>query len=203
MASYRQIFLIHEEEIIMTTRKDLNFLILCGGTGSGKSYIKNMLCGQQGEFNADQRLTFNSPIQVTTRKQREEEPYNSYLFINKETYDELVLNSCLTAKTHFHDNYYGTLKSSLVYGRYAINVIVASKEGAADIANMYETDSFVNIKKALILSDINDEIIEAHHRNKDFVKQEIYDLLADSYDYYIPNYIGKRATLKDVLSIIS
>ena len=180
-----------------------NILVLCGPTGSGKTFIAEMLsANDMGDYIVSSNPpVFHKPMQVTTRKQRDIEDCDSYLFLKStDDYKSLNMDSKLTAKTYFNDNYYGTLMSNMIHGKNAWNVIVASTEGAADVINTFRNDSECNIKTAIILAEGDDGMINEHCRDIQFFKNELFDLLQSPYDYYIPNYMDSRATLGDVLT---
>lgn len=193
--------------------KELNVLILCGGTGSGKTFIKEMLCGPNCKARSplvSNEIIFHSPIQVTTRPKRLGESADSYIFYTKEEFAKLREENLLTANTFYNEEYYGTLISNLIFGKNVYNVIVASREGTLDVTCNLEycikkinpnCKLNLNIYTALVLSHPDDGLINEHGRDIQFFKDELFNLLKDPYDFYIPNYEEKRASLTDVLNI--
>ena len=182
-----------------------NILVLCGPTSCGKSFIAKMLSenDMSNYVVSANPPVFHKPMQVTTRKPRNSEDCDSYLFLKStDDYESLNMDDKLTAKTYFNDNYYGTLISNMIHGKDAWNIIVASTEGAADVLNMYRYNAEYNIKTAIVLAEGDDRLINEHCRDIQFFKDELFDLLQSPYDYYIPNYIDSRATIEDVLKCL-
>ena len=58
-------------------------LVICGPSGSGKSYLENKLC----ELYPDK---YTSLLQFTTRPRREEDKLDSYLFLGSVTDADLM-----------------------------------------------------------------------------------------------------------------
>jgi hypothetical protein len=181
-----------------------NILLFCGPTGSGKTFISGTLSSvDMAKYVISSKPpVFHKPMQVTTRPIRSTEDPDAYLFINEKDYNALNINEKLTARTHFNDNYYGTLVDNFVHGENVWNIIVASSEGAADVYNMFRNNAEYNIKSAIILSEPDDGMINEHCRDIQFFKDEIFDLMQSPYDYYIPNYMDSRARLVDVLNAL-
>lgn len=178
-----------------------NILVLCGVSGSGKTYIRNLIkntiCMKD--------LSFHIPMQVTTRKKRYEEGPCDYIFLSKEDFDILADNEELVAYTNFNEKEYGTIKNNICPGNNVINLIVASAEGCKDILNVYKENNNVNIKTALVLSDLDEKILKSHNdRTLYFAKKELCELLEFPHDFYVPNYKCDRVneeTIKRILGV--
>lgn len=182
-----------------------NILLLCGASTSGKTYIRDQLCKSGSDEIRDACNKhvhyFHAPLQVTTRPIRDNESIDSYYFMSVDDYKKIEDN--LTCKTHFNGNHYGTLMSNLVKGNNVTNIILASEEGVRNTLMQFKGNSSYNIETALVLSDFNEEELKKHNRTLEGAKNELYGLIANfSYDYYIPNYIKKRASLDEVLKIL-
>lgn len=187
----------------------LNLLLLAGATGCGKTYIKELLINsnnnQSERKNKFSNISFHSPIQITTRPKRIYESLDDYIFLEKyEEYEKLKNNGKLIAEIDFNGYNYGTLKSNLIYGKNVINVIVVSFSGLLNTLNYYKNAPDVNVKTALILSDPTEEILKEHNgRTIEGFKNELFILLNQSYDYYIPNYRKDRITLNKLLEVLN
>lgn len=169
-----------------------NILLLCGPTGSGKTYIANKLYKECNKSELKYSFCFfNLPKQVTTRQRRPEEDIYSYYFINNDEYD--IIQDKLTCKTVFNGNNYGTLKDDILLGD-VINIIVASKSGLENTILDYTNDKDMYnttiIKTALVLNspNIDTELLNDRNRSLSFVNNERNELLTRKYDLYIPNY---------------
>ena len=182
--------------------KPLNILLLCGGSGSGKSFISDLLVNgnPEGLF-LSKKVTFHKPMQITTREKRLLENPTDYYFIKPENFNEY--KEFVTAYTNFNNNEYGTIVSNLVYSDTVINVLVVSQEGKKNVINDFNGKENVFIETALILGDPDDGMINEHGRDINFFKDELYSLLKEKYDYYIPNYgPDDYCTYKDVLKYL-
>lgn len=171
-------------------------LALCGATSSGKTYIKDLLCNPDKDI---KELVFHAPIQITTRPRRNGEPLSTYRYVTPEEYDEFESKGQLTAQTYFNGNSYGTLLSNFIVGKYAYNVILCSTEGLHNLKKRFKDDVTVSIETALVLSELNEKLINDHNRTLEFAKEEFVELAQLEYDYYIRNYSDNRATLNSIL----
>lgn len=175
--------------------RPLNIVALLGASGSGKTYIKNMILSYLNNFHA--------PLQVTTRPIRADETYVDYYFLSKEAYDS-IKHFGLTARTHFNGNDYGTLMNTLVYGANQYNVIVVSKEGLKDIEGTFRGNKNFNLTKIIVEGNsLDEEIYKGHDRTEEFVKQEIKDIHSIRYHGLIHNEEGNRANFQRVLDVLS
>lgn len=172
------------------SKRVLNILVLCGGSGSGKTFIRDLLVegNPEGLYLSKPIVSFHRPMQVTTRKMRLGESPDNYCFVDTDTFHLFNNNNLLTAKTFFDGCEYGTLKSNLIYGQNVVNIIVASSLGKKNLIEDFQCQENVNIKTALVLGNPDDGLINEHGRDISFFKDELFDLLQEKYDYYIPNY---------------
>ena len=106
---------------------EIKLLVICGPSGSGKSYLEKNLCSELPQH-------FRKLPQVTTRKPRnEEEQGNPYLFINKSTY-EFIKDKLIgrIMSDDFLSTNYGTIPD---FDKGYINTIILSKEAIIDLQN--------------------------------------------------------------------
>ena len=184
-----------------------NIIALAGTSGSGKSYIAKSLCDLASlnelkkvlKTNTTVPIIFKKPMQYTTRPKRENETCLDYNFLTAEEYNEINRQGLLTARTHFGNNYYGTLINDFIFSEYAYNIIPVSKEALNDLNNFESLfkNKFglqtikINIKTALVLSSYNEEYMKKRKRNKEFFMEELFDLTQTRFDYYIPNFVNE------------
>lgn len=163
------------------------FILLCGVSGSGKSFIAEKLTKQK-EF-AD--IVFRKLNQVTTRAMRENEvDGKDYVFLNKEKYDKM--KSRLIAKTNFYNNFYGTIDESYSYlynGLKNINIIIVNREGRdasiKDIREKYGDDA-----KVITIQIVNNrnEVKREGRNENDLLKEK--DDLSQISDIELENNTG-------------
>lgn len=88
-------------------------IILSGCSGSGKSTLI------RGLLQKNSNLKFMKTC--TTRKKREGETDESYVFVSKDEFDKMLKNNEIYEYEEIHKNFYGTLNSSLekvIEGKY-------------------------------------------------------------------------------------
>lgn len=198
----------------------LNFLLICGVSGSGKNYIQNMLQNKGNEYlknnynNKNLDISFNKLQQVTTRKPRNMEEIENqvYSFITKELYDIIEYN--LIAKTKVNENYYGTIKMAIKdytriyenkdYKNFIfINTVIVNRLGydhfINDVKENYK-DRKVNIFTLKIDCDYLD-LQKRNGRNLEFIKKEDCDL-EDIYDMKLENSISNRITVEKIIDSV-
>lgn len=188
----------------------LNILALLGGSGSGKTFIKEILLGYSGlvtkKNSSCNSIYFTAPLQVTTRDRRFMEPSDSYLFVDSDYYSQLNMDNKLTAITFFDENEYGTLVKDFIIGDNIYNIVVVSLEGLESLKNSIRDNKFgvkTNLETALVLSVPSDDLINEHCRSIDFFKDEVFSLIQQPYDYYIPNYEEERADRDKLFEIFN
>lgn len=188
----------------------LNILALLGGSGSGKTFIKEILLGYSGlvtkKNSRCNSIYFTAPLQVTTRDRRFMEPSDSYLFVDSDYYSQLNMDNKLTAITFFDENEYGTLVKDFIIGDNIYNIVVVSLEGLESLKNSIRDNKFgvkTNLETALVLSVPSDDLINEHCRSIDFFKDEVFSLIQQPYDYYIPNYEEERADRDKLFEIFN
>lgn len=200
---------------------NINILALLGASGSGKTYIKNILLPLSGlvkqtcdnfdiQFSSrlNDTIYFHAPIQVTTRSMRDGESPDSYIFFNDNSkmYEDLFLSNKLTAEINFNNHRYGTLVKDFVVGNSIWNIIIVSTDGLESLELSIHDNVFgheVNLMTGLVLSDTNDDILKEHDRSQDFYKNELLSLISRPYDFYIPNYTDERINAKQLLNILN
>lgn len=176
-----------------------NILIISGGSGSGKTWLRDTIYNHNK--NKYDCLNYHIPLQITTRSRRTDESSDDYMYIEKDYYKDLLDDYCLTATTTFNNQFYGTLKKTIVKGKNNCNIIIANYEGIESIVNTFENDKNVNIKKILVLSDPDDNILKDHNdRCSRMFMEELMNLLKMPFDMYVPNYINQRITEEEFFS---
>jgi len=80
-------------------------IILSGFSGAGKNTVINEL------MKRNENLFFLKSC--TTRKKRQDENKNSYIFLNKKTFDKMLENGEIIECEEIHQNFYGISKTSL------------------------------------------------------------------------------------------
>jgi guanylate kinase len=145
-----------------------NLLIICGNSGSGKSYFEKNLSSEYPDL-------FKKLPQTTTRKPRENEvDGKDYHYIEKELYDKIE-PLLIFRLGNFNSNKYGTLP---VFNKDRINTVIASYD--AIINFIMEKDSiFKDLPLNIILLHMSidyDNITSSGKRNtrdKEFINDEI------------------------------
>lgn len=147
------------------------FLLICGVSGSGKSFIEQQLVNKQ----INPEVNFNRLIQVTTRPMRDEEvDGQDYIFVSDSEYENMKDN--LLAKTQFYNNKYGTLNQTKKYEDNGLNIntIVVNREGndaaIRDIKKLYPENEILTIQIK------NRQPVAREGRSKEDLIQEINDL---------------------------
>lgn len=175
------------------------FILLCGVSGSGKSYLAENLVTQK-DF---PHLSFKKLDQVTTRPIRDNEiDGKDYVFLNKEEYDSM--KDKLIAKTNFYENYYGTIDQSYKYpenGLYNINIIIVNREGrdasVRDIKEKYGNES--DILTIQVINE-NNQIKREGRNEKDLIKEK--EDLDEVTDINVYNNTGDWLSEKDFIKTL-
>lgn len=174
------------------------FLLICGISGSGKSYIEEKLTEKLFKG----RIRFKKMKQVTTRSMREDESQGKpYIFLSgedefKKYEDELI------AKTHFHGDYYGTLDESdtrfnLGFGL-TINTIIVNRMGYDNVVNDLRK-KYGNNFDIKVLRILNTKPVERDGRTSESLKLE-QDNLEDIANIDVINEEGNWADLDNIVA---
>ena len=176
-------------------------LLICGVSGSGKSYVENML--KNRDIHLEPQILFNKLTQVTTRKPRNQEEIDNkvYRFVDKDKYDKMKNN--LIARTEINGNYYGTINTILECDFYTvINTIIVNRQGWEDVYeelnDMYGNE--IDICTLRINCDI-DNLEKREDRDIEYLKSENKKLLHIS-DISLDNNIDKRLTTNDIIKAL-
>lgn len=170
------------------------FLLICGVSGVGKSFVEDELVR-----NNHPKISFFKLPQVTTRDKRDDN--DPYQFLSKKEYKNIESN--LIAKTNFHGNLYGTLDISRIKdyeGKLLINTIIVNAEGfqssVDDLTKKYG-DNF----DLFTLRLINDSPVEREGRDQDSLDLENKALESIS-DATLKNQKGEWADPQDVIQTL-
>lgn len=122
---------------------DTNYLlILCGCSGSGKSYFERELVANYPQY-------FNKLPQITTRMKRNDKD-NGYYFVDGKIYN--YMEDVLIARLqNFNGNKYGTLPT---FDKQKINTVIASYDAIVDIFERIDREKLC-IVPILVLLDID------------------------------------------------
>ena len=159
------------------------FILLCGISGSGKSFIANRLEKQE----VNKKVNFKKLKQVTTREIREDEIDGvDYMFLSDYQYNNMKHD--LISKTEFYDRKYGTIDDSLdsTEDTDNVSIIVVNREGrdssVRDIENKYGDNALT-----LTIQIVNDSpTVFRIGRDEEALKKEKEDL-DEVTDVYIEN----------------
>ena len=169
------------------------FLLICGVSGSGKSFIEKQLVNQR----INSTLKFNRLIQVTTREMREGEmDGESYIFINRDEYNRMKDN--LIATTEFYGNCYGTPDYSKMYHDNGLNIntIVVNREGhdsaVADLKSKYKDCHICTIQIK------NNDPMQREGRDYEREEKELDDIS----DYIFDNSPDNRLDIKKIIDTL-
>lgn len=163
-------------------------IILCGHSGSGKSYLAHKL-SENG---------MNIPVQVTTRPPRNQKEIDDkvYEFISDEEYE--AMKDDLTFRLESFNGYkYGTKLNTIVKAKNDefvdafdrdimteeyINVVVASADGIQDFVDTFYEEILTNIIEVYCIEIKDDTITEKYlkdsnrERDMKFINDEIESL---------------------------
>lgn len=144
-------------------------LVLCGASGSGKSYLEDELCSRYPQ-------DFVSLLQYTTRPRRTGDDLDTYLFLNSNTDVELMKRGGLKiiGETEILGNLYGTFLNESI-GEDTVQTVVLNRTG---IDNLYKNPVIKDytIKVVKILTSPEVEVVKRLGRSIDYYKQEIESL---------------------------
>ena len=138
-------------------------VLMCGSSGSGKSYITKKLIENYSE-------EFKKIPQYTTRDRRDgEDPYE-YYFVNKKHYK--IIQDKLICRTEVNESLYGTIP---VFEEGKINIIIVNTLGIEDFEKYLNLNKEENIDVCLIRIE-SEVATERKNRDNEFVLKEKRDL---------------------------
>lgn len=111
------------------------YLVLGGTSGSGKTFIRDVLCQKLPDI-------FVKVEQCTTRAIRPNEPPDTYHYLTKEEYAEK--EDSLIGRCHFNGNFYGSIPLEPDEPR--IGIIILAEEAVLDFINIniYDCDAAIS-----------------------------------------------------------
>ena len=151
----------------------MNICMIAGPSGQGKTYLESMLLANKGKHsiedgnNKPSYLNFRKIIQCTTRRKRPTEklnPFLSYLFVNKDKYDEMNNEGVLFGRTSIDYNnkkgkytdYYGSIipindiakafYKEKFYGEKTVFTVILNAKGIEDLLKFLDRE-VVNLEK--------------------------------------------------------
>jgi len=137
------------------------YLVIAGVSGSGKSVLTDNLVKDYPEY-------FIKMEQLTTRKKRDTDTDDTYVFIKREE-DFLKLNHLLIGRTHFNGNHYGSIP--LPENEKRVGIIILNEEGLKDFLENTDKnkDSIYVLGLDKCMSDI---IVEREGRDGSILNKE-------------------------------
>ena len=174
----------------------IKVLLICGISGSGKTWIENDLIKHSTD-----KLEFHKLKQYTTRKPRSDEEINMniYEFIDDEKYDKI--KDTLIAKTEVNGCKYGTLQDfrKSTNKTTIINTIIVNRRGHDDIISFLKNFEYINNYDIITLEvKVQNEIKNRSDRNIEKEKKELENIANISID----NSFGNRVNYKDVIKLL-
>ena len=145
-------------------------LVICGPSGSGKSYLENKLC----ELYPDK---YTSLLQFTTRPRREEDKLDSYLFLGSVTDADLMKRGGLKiiGETEIMNDVYGTFLNETV-GPDVIQTVVLNRMGIDNLKNSPHLKDY-KVKTLKVLASPEVEVPHRYGRTEDYIQKEIDSLM--------------------------
>ena len=137
----------------------ITYLVLAGVSGLGKTTLRDNLIKLYPDY-------YQKAIQITTRKRRKNESYDSYIWLDEEQYK--TIESTLIGCTYFNGNYYGTIPT---YENKKTSVIILNKEGLKDF--LVKIKRLSDIYYFILGIDKPDEFLEMREgRTIEFLAKE-------------------------------
>jgi hypothetical protein len=164
----------------------MRFLVLAAPSGTGKTYLLETL------INKYDNLFYKVP-QVTTRDKREDEKEDTYIFLNKEEYDEI--ENDLIGKTVINGKYYGSLPNK---NDHRIGIIILNEAGFIDFKKSIRFKSdYLSIG---LYKPIEYIPVKREGRDEEYLKQEqkvlnMCDIVFNLKDDFVNPEMVKNATL--------
>lgn len=212
-----------ENTILTLENYCMNICFIAGPSGQGKSHLESMLLSNKGKHNItyDEKnkpavINFRKIIQCTTRRKRPNETFNpisSYLFVNKEKYDEMNNSGILFGRTSIeyknkdrnstYTDYYGSIipindivkayYKEKFYGEKTIFTVILNAKGIQDFLEFLNTDFIKLEKDGIVINGLSFNLfginvdgnngLERKGRNKNYVNNERKSLI-DYDDYF-------------------
>jgi len=132
-------------------------IVITGTRGSGKSAIARELCKKFDNFQRVQA--------ITTRRQREDDDPNIYVYLNNEKFEKLEREGKLMIKSEYKEEKYGITFEAFenVVRNNKIPVMVLTPESA----NRLDTKTEVNDKFLIIYLDASDKILDRRLKDRE------------------------------------
>ena len=149
-------------------------LVVCGPSGSGKSFLEDKLCA----IFPDQ---YKSLLQYTTRARRPNDHLDTYLFLNSESDVELMKDAGLKiiGETEIMDSRYGTFLNDTL-DESVIQTVVLNRMGIDNLKNSPYLDDY-EVKILEVVADKSVPVPHRFGRTKEYIEEELKSLegLAD------------------------
>lgn len=128
----------------------INVLLICGVSGSGKSFVTNNLVKWMPD-------KYKKLIQYTTRSKRHSESINEYYFVSEKHF--LSIKDNLMAINYMNGNYYGTVPDLIEDGK--TSIIIVNDQGIR--SSLEYLSKLDNIKVCVLFLDVE----EAYEKRPD------------------------------------
>lgn len=149
-------------------------LVVCGPSGSGKSFLEDKLC----TIFPDQ---YKSLLQYTTRARRPNDRLDTYLFLNSESDVELMKDAGLKiiGETEIMDSRYGTFLNDTLDDS-VFQTVVLNRMGIDNLKNSPYLDDY-EVKILEVVADKSVPVPHRFGRTEQYIEEELKSLegLAD------------------------
>lgn len=159
-------------------------LVVSGPSGAGKSTICKRAVNSANNYLS---------ISATTRRARDGESNNDYIFLSEEEFEEKIKNNEFLEYACVHGNYYGTLKKPVFENLEKGNNVILEidVQGSMQIKKIYQDCEMIFVlppSLEMLISRLKGRKSETEEQFKLRLKNSVGEIsMANEYDYLIIN----------------